>query len=320
MAPRLITALTLTFLALGVPQGPVLAACQFDQLAQLPVLPDNLRPVVGARINGTAVSFVLDSGTFWSTISGETASELKLSVYQDQPGYNIIGGVVSSSIVTVKGFAVAELASHDTVDFRVGEGDTGKAGLLGQDLLHGFDVEYDLVNRVIRLFKPRDCGHTVLAYWVKPEQPYSVVHIDLATRQQPHTVGAAFLNGAQIRVMLDLASSTSILSLQAAAHAGVTPGTPGVVSAGLTHGLGRERVPTWVAPFTSFKIGDEEIRNARLRIGDVAGLDTDLLLGADFFQSHRVYISSSQDQLYFTYNGGPVFELSTQAGGGAALR
>ena len=36
-----------------------------------------------------------------------------------------------------------------------------------------------------------------------------------------------------------------------------------------------------------------------------------MLIGADFFLSHRIYVASSQRKLYFTYNGGPVFNLDT---------
>ena len=35
-----------------------------------------------------------------------------------------------------------------------------------------------------------------------------------------------------------------------------------------------------------------------------------MLIGADFFLSHRIYVASSQRKLYFTYNGGPVFNLA----------
>jgi tetratricopeptide (TPR) repeat protein len=58
-------------------------------------------------------------------------------------------------------------------------------------------------------------------------------------------------------------------------------------------------------------LGDEVIENARLRIGDtdLAGL-ADMVLGADFFLSHRVYVAKSQKKIYFTYNGGRVFDLS----------
>src|SRR5262249_26060507 len=36
----------------------------------------------------------------------------------------------------------------------------------------------------------------------------------------------------------------------------------------------------------------------------------DMLLGADFFLSHRIYVANSQNRVYFTYNGGPVFNLN----------
>ena len=46
-----------------------------------------------------------------------------------------------------------------------------------------------------------------------------------------------------------------------------------------------------------------------------------MLLGADFFLSHHVYVANDQRKLYFTYNGGPVFNLDVAptVQGGAAL-
>ena len=38
-----------------------------------------------------------------------------------------------------------------------------------------------------------------------------------------------------------------------------------------------------------------------------------MLVGADFFLSHRVFVSNSQHKLYLTYNGGPVFNLANAA-------
>ncbi len=37
-----------------------------------------------------------------------------------------------------------------------------------------------------------------------------------------------------------------------------------------------------------------------------------MLIGADFFLSHRVYVSNAQKRIFFTYNGGPVFDLSVR--------
>jgi hypothetical protein len=46
-------------------------------------------------------------------------------------------------------------------------------------------------------------------------------------------------------------------------------------------------------------------------------MDEDMLLGADFFLSHRIYVANGQEKIYFTYNGGPVFALNPR---GAAAK
>jgi tetratricopeptide (TPR) repeat protein len=38
-----------------------------------------------------------------------------------------------------------------------------------------------------------------------------------------------------------------------------------------------------------------------------------MLIGADFFLSHRIYVASSQRKVYFTFNSGPVFDLAVHA-------
>ena len=38
--------------------------------------------------------------------------------------------------------------------------------------------------------------------------------------------------------------------------------------------------------------------------------DFDVLIGADFFMAHHVYVANSQGKLYFTYSGGPVFRTA----------
>jgi tetratricopeptide (TPR) repeat protein len=68
------------------------------------------------------------------------------------------------------------------------------------------------------------------------------------------------------------------------------------------------------ARFDTLDLGGELIKNARLFVGDLSRVSgIDLLLGADFFLSHRMYFSAKQNKLYFTYNGGPVFDLRAKA-------
>src|SRR6185312_15120118 len=62
-----------------------------------------------------------------------------------------------------------------------------------------------------------------------------------------------------------------------------------------------------------FEIGGETIKHTHVLIGDIGLQGVDMLLGSDFFLAHHIYVAYSQEKLYFTYNGGPVFDLNTQA-------
>ncbi|MEO8927063.1 MAG: retropepsin-like aspartic protease [Caulobacteraceae bacterium] len=312
-------------LCLSLPTRPVLAACTLGKMAELPVTMTGLRPMVPAKINGVDALFIADSGAFYSMISPASAAEhaLKLAAGPYRLTTKAVGGDVTVSLTTVKIFTLAD-AAIPNVQFLVGGGEpgSGAVGLIGQNVLGLADVEYDLADGTIRLIRPHDCGRHALAYWASTK-PYSVMDFGDARTGSRMTVGEAFVDGVKIRALFDTGASTSVLSLRAAARAGIRPGGAGVVDAGVTGGLGRRAMATWIAPFASFKIGEEEIRNTRLRIGALdLGDGTDMLIGADFFLSHRVYVANSQHKIYFTYNGGPVFNLTAaarvQAGGDAA--
>jgi tetratricopeptide (TPR) repeat protein/predicted aspartyl protease len=308
MGARALIALSLALLAL--PGHPARAACKLANV-EMPVRMTDLRPLATVKINDTEVQFIVDSGALWSMITPETAADLKLKLSNSPPNFRMegVGGAFDWKIATVRQFTIAG-EPHHNIQFMVGGSDLGAAGLLGQNILAAVgDVEYDFANGVLRLWRPEDCKHTVMAYWRNPDQSFSLMDIQWASLEKPHTIGTAFLNGKSIRVMLDTGDARSVVSLRAAARVGVRRGDPGVQSGGFWHGLGRRMEQTWIAPFDSFKIGNEEIRHTRLRIGDIGALDTDMLLGADFFLSHRVYVASSQHRLYFTYNGGPMFNL-----------
>ena len=281
-----------------------------------------MRPTFTAKINGADALFTLDSGAFFSMISSATAAQFQLRLHPAPFGLRVkgIGGSTDTSLATVKVFTLAGIPLHD-VDFLVGGSEVGgdSIGLMGQNLLEKWDVEYDFARGVVRLFKAEDCKHTLLAYWRTPEQDLSMMDIGYTTPMRPHTTGTASINGAKITVMFDTGAWNSVLSLKAAARAGVKPDTPGVVEAGYYSGIGRGRVKTYIASFSSFKVGDgEEIKNARLRIADIDLDEGDMLLGADFFLSHHVYVANSQHRRYLTYNGGPVFNLSKTVPAGAA--
>jgi tetratricopeptide (TPR) repeat protein len=305
---RLQTHLVLSMLALAVPSF-LHAQCKLKPIARLPITMDGLRPIISAKVNGSEAKFVADSGAFYNIMTPAGAAELKLRL-QAAPGYALLGagGKTDLSIARVKEFTVAG-TTLPNLEFVVGgiAPGGGAVGVLGQNVFRAGDVEYSLADGAIRLIRPEGCKDTPLAFWA-PGKPYSEIQIEAMKAAQPRVVGPAYVNEKEIRVMFDTGAPMSVLSLDAAGRAGVKPGGAGVVFAGYGQ---------WIAPFASFKIGDEEIHNTRLRIGPTVRVGIDMLIGADFFLSHHIYIANSQGKLYFTYNGGPVFNLTSNAHAGS---
>ncbi|MGH8169932.1 MAG: tetratricopeptide repeat protein [Steroidobacteraceae bacterium] len=280
----------------------------------LPVTMDGSKPLVSAKINGAEARFVVDTGAFFQMMSPAVAAQYKLDLEPAPFGFSIggVGGSIRPQIATVKDFTVGDVPFHD-VQFLVGGNDRlpGVAGFLGENLFRIADLELDLANGLLRIIEPEHCGRQVLAYWAKDEA-VAEVGLHWRTETRPQLTGEARLNGHTIRVVFDTGASRSVLSWRAAKRAGISPSGPGVVRLGMISGIGRQPVAMWSVPVDSFEVGGEKIEHTRVAVADIdlPGLDADMLLGADFFLAHHVYVANSQDKLYFTYNGGPVFNLS----------
>jgi tetratricopeptide (TPR) repeat protein/predicted aspartyl protease len=293
--------------------GPAAAKCQFMKLAELPITMSGSRPVVTVMVDGAEARLVADSGAFFSVLTPAAAARLGIKTRM-APGFEVrgAGGSERVAIGTVKDFAFAGL-KLGKADFLVTGRNVGTDidGFLGQNMLGGVEIEYDLANGMLRLFKAKDCPTQVLAYWATKAAP-GIMPISRVTPLDRHIMGSGKVNGQPIRVMFDTGAGRSILRRQAAERAGIRRDGPDVVSGGLSWGFGSRLIDTWIAPVDSFELADEKIQHTRLRIADIELADADMLLGADFFLSHRVLISSTQHRLYFTYNGGPVFHLNRE--------
>ncbi len=286
------------------------AECRAIQIAEIPVTMDGVQPIATAKINGKEVSFITDSGAFYSMLTPEAAERLGLSTHQPPPWLNVVGvtGGVATRVATADTLSLGAWEKRK-VDFIVG-GSLGRNadGLFGQNLLGMEDAEYDFANGKIRLLRPQGCRLASLAYWAG-DNPVSVIDIQATDTLDQRIQGLASVNGQWIRVQFDTGAGRSVMTLKAALRFGIKPTSPGVRDGGLTRGIGRKEVESWIAPFDSFAIGGEEIKHTHLRIGAIDLGDVEMLIGADFFLSHHVLVSKSQQKLYFTYNGGPVFRL-----------
>jgi len=299
--------------ALALISGVASANCVLGRLAEFSVTMSGLQPVVGVKVNGADVRLLADSGGFFSTLTPGTARELKLSTQPAPYGFSLkgIGGEADVAFANVKTFTLGG-TDLKNITFLVGGSEVGTnlGGILGRNVFNLADAEYDLANGAIRLMRPAGCSGHPLAYWSWGKS-YSAVAMLPDFKRNPAASIYVTVNGVRMIALLDTGSSTSVLFSGAAKKAGITVADAGAAKLGASGGIGRRLVGAYSAHLADIKIGDEEIKNTRIRVLETTIDDTDLLLGADFFLSHRVYVSNSQQKVFFTYNGGPVFNLVT---------
>jgi tetratricopeptide (TPR) repeat protein/predicted aspartyl protease len=287
-------------------------SCQVGKVAELPVTMAGMVPRVTLKIDGVDTTFMVDSGAFYSVLSPDTARRLKLPTRPAPFGYYVrgVGGAENRvDVATSHTFEFAGIEVPNVPFLVLPSRSFGTDGILGQNVLGLWDSEFDLGNGVIRLMKPSDgCKHANLAYWAGGKT-YGAADIEPIRREDPHLRGEAMINGQKVRVIFDTGASTSVLKLSAAERLGFNPQAAGVRAAGVGGGIGARVNESFIAPFDSFEVGGEKVEHTQLRVGDIDLPNADMLLGADFFLSHRVYVSRQQRRLFFTYNGGPVFRL-----------
>jgi predicted aspartyl protease len=301
---------------------PASAACSVKALA-IPVKMEGLRPLVTLKVEGQEGRFLLDSGSHINAISSKMAADRKLRPMTIGHGGAGINDSTETSISGANGrlnvnyMVVASQVEFVGTVFKnvafMATRDLEEDGLIGQSTLHQFDVEYDLRGGVVRLVQPEDCGNADIVYWAKAGAAISKIPLNRTVKVQDrivadnlHTRGTVFINGVQMRALFDTGASFTFITERAAERAGVRTSDPGVQSARDFNGLdGRGKA--WIGGFKSVKIGDEEIQNTTLEIGQSATDDFDVLIGADFFLSHHVYVANSQNRIYFSYLGGSPF-------------
>lgn len=301
----------LAALSLATTPLPSSAECQRSSV-ELPAPMVGRRAVATIAINGTPVPMIVDSGADGTMLTHAAAQELGLEV----------GSLGNSRVMGLTGAVEAgktkvqrlSLPGREMTDFElvVGGNDeaNGTKGMLGRDLLDLADIEYDLANGMIRLTTPSDdcrgAAPAVMAYWAG-ERPVSSVGLQLERIPSKHPAILAIgdLNNRPVRILFDTGAQ-SLVSLAAARRAGLTELKPN----GHAYGLGRGEARAWTTEIDRFELGGEKISNVRLTVADFDMRHVDMLLGIDFFLSHRIYVSRQQGRMFFTYNGGRVFAYS----------
>jgi predicted aspartyl protease/tetratricopeptide (TPR) repeat protein len=275
---------------------------------EIPVRIVDGRPIATLKLNGVEAPMLVDSGAFFSMLSESTATQLKLPLRSLPYGVRIEGytGRIEAKRTHVDkvGLVGAELPN---VEFLVGGNELGAGimGVLGRNILSAADVEYDLAHGVVRLSFPKgDCDNTNFAHWAG-EAPVIVVPLEMQDSADTAIRIHVSINGTRALALLDTGAHRTALSLRTARRAGIKESD--LTPYGRVGGAGEGRVRSWLGHVAMFELGGQKLSNNQLQIDDVDNAHGGLLIGLDYFLSHRIYVSRLQGQVYVTWNGGSVF-------------
>jgi predicted aspartyl protease len=299
------------------------AHCRYTNFVTFPIKFSDRRLTIEGSVNDSPATMLVDTGSSSTDLTRLEAQKLGLKLSHSDV-YDIgVGGESTSYLTLVDDIAFGKLHWHHATLGVIWDMDSSLAysALVGADILFYKDIEISLARREIKFFEADNCDDAFLAYW---EDNASEIPLTEMAPDDHRQLMSVMINGQKMRAIIDSGAPMSIINLAAAARAGVTPQSPGVIEMGGGGGIGKHQVKDWLAPFESFTIGGETIKHPKIRIKDLYGsaqLDSDtkatgemingqpdMLLGADFLRSHRVLFALSQRRLYFSYLGGTVFD------------
>jgi predicted aspartyl protease len=308
-------------------------ACKLVLVGEIPVDTAHNRLITVGTIDGQPATILIDTGTPFSLLRESAARRLGLPLIDQQGAgrysqqglsiYGVGGQAGSARETAVKRLQIGSFARAE-LSFLVVSDSPRIARypdlLLGDALLSRYSTEFDLAHRMVRLFDNEGCKPDQVAYWANT---YSLADMAPWNMQQPRIEVTAVVNGRALTAILDTGVAHSIITRAASERVGVAPWRERIPPVSKSGGLGSEKEDTWVGTFATFAIGDEAIKNVRLLISDLFRADLlretgtrlprmpeglpDVLIGCDFFLSHRMLVLSREHKLVFTYNGGPIF-------------
>ena len=286
--------------------------CKLIRIEEWPVRMERNLPIIDGAINGNKVGILIDTGSQRSFITRSAVARMVLA--------RTTLGAPGLESVRLDELRIGQATRRDWSVLVSPEQDFGAdiaSLVLGYDFFAAVDFELDISNRAVRLFQAHDCGRSSLAYWANGRA------VETGLVGNGEILVRAAVNGRPMLAIIDTGASVSALAMAESVRLGVNAKTAGVVTAGCSVGVGRPALDYWSAPFESFGIGDELIRNPTLRIADFAreltvndvrggqpnrfAAPLQMILGVDFLQAHRVFVANSQRRIYFTYSGGTVF-------------
>jgi hypothetical protein len=295
----------MAFVVLGSlfsPQAKADPPCRLQVQAALPLGFASGLATIETKIDGVSETFGLDTGAI-TLVTPEAVKSLRLP--RDWRRTRTVGTtavmIANNYIVEdfefagrhYRGKSVPAVALHDDK-----KGGAPPMGLIGTDILAGFDLDFDYPNRKLTVYKASGCKMAM------PPDFTAASSISFKFNGQRGPVFPADLDGKKLRVILDTGASALAITRAAAIRLNVTDLTINTDLAVNATGAGDVTKRQPFHQFTSLSFGSETIPEPLFSIVDAPITTGDILLGQKFLFSRRFFLSNSTRTLFF--GKGPV--------------
>jgi hypothetical protein len=281
------------------------AACEVHDKGVVPLDVSHGTITVPLEVNGITATFILDTGAQRSVVTQEAVQRLGLD-RDEWAGTTMsgIGGIDRRPNARPRSLRlggvplVRRTVNHDTsmaVGVLPGRG-TGTAvidGLLGRDFLSLFDLDLDMPARRLTLYQVQNCSGHFLPW----TGGYSAIAV--AAPAETALVMPVILDDTPLRALLDTGASASLLAAPGMAKMRLPLAGPSTGPTGQVSGLGPRVVTMRRHTFRLLQVGGEAMDAPSIWVEPVRLTPiADMLLGADWLDARRVWISYATKQLF----------------------
>jgi predicted aspartyl protease len=289
------------------------AVCPLIRETTMPVETHRNMLFVHVTIDGQPVKLLVDTGAEKTLLTEETVERLHLprdythatrtygigdaTAAWDAllPHGMVLGGVdFPVDRVTVGRFGITAVGGH------------AADGLLGADILLAYDLDLDLPQGQLSLYRARRQCPDAAPPW---PQPY--VNVAGVAARRDRLMVPFELDGVSGLAIVDTGAQISSISERLAARMGVGDGAMSDDRTVLAHGAAPNQIAVRVHRFRELRVGPAVMEAPSLPVVPMTSGMGDALVGADFLKGRRTWISYSTHRIFVTpLEPGPLLAVT----------
>jgi len=273
-------------------------------VSQLPLTRAGVGFMVPVRLNDKPAQLLFDTGSFTTILNLSAVARLELPAMRGEGVDGLlatvsgIGGSKSATAVTARTVNIGGLKGRDYNFIAADVIKPPPDGLLSIDLISQFDVDLDLPENRIALYRPNGDCRAPSAFLAGPLS--SVPLRPHGSDRRPRV--NVSVDGQSLVAMIDTGANHTAIFRHAAERVGIASKFPQTGPHDMATGVGPRSIDAVMQRVKSVTSGDLTFEKLPVAVlDDHAGDEVDMLLGADFQRMVHLWISYSSGTLIMQF-------------------